>query len=88
MACQKLYTYVVICSNHLMVSSSTVDTNILKIHIEKCRQAGIFQYEFLKCWYRLNADNALHGLPYLMSLKRHISNIFYMHADFCPHPAR
>jgi hypothetical protein len=32
----------------VIVSSSTVNTRILKTHIKKCRQAGIFRCEFLK----------------------------------------
>ena len=35
------------CEN-LFVSSSNVNTRILKTHIKKCRQAGIFRCEFLK----------------------------------------
>ena len=38
----------------MIVSSSNVNTNILKIHIKKCRQAGIFRRKFSKCWYCLN----------------------------------
>ena len=33
---------------YVIVSSSNVNTRILKTHIKKCRQAGIFRCEFLK----------------------------------------